>query len=313
MNYYVGIDLGGTNTKIGLLDEDGNILFSTIVKTESEQGFEKTIERLSNILKIQVSNLNISFNDVAGVGLGVPGPVANGRIVKFWANFPWPVNVDLAAEFEKHLGVPVKVDNDVNVITLGEMWKGGGRGYKNVLGLAIGTGIGGGVVVNGKLVSGKNGAGGEVGHIKVERDGKLCGCGQEGCWEAYASATGLVREAKSRLTVNKNNLLYERTKDREVEAKDIFDAARDGDEFSLNLVDYEAEFIALGIGNLLNVLDTDVVVVGGGIALAGDILFDKINEKLRKYAMLSTLEGLKIVQAELGNDAGIYGAAYLVK
>ncbi len=313
MSYYVGIDLGGTNTKIGLLDEDGNILFSTIVKTESEQGFEKTIERLSNILKIQVSNLNISFKDVAGVGLGVPGPVANGRIVKFWANFPWPVNVDLAAEFEKHLGVPVKVDNDVNVITLGEMWKGGGRGYKNVLGLAIGTGIGGGVVVNGKLVSGKNGAGGEVGHIKVERDGKLCGCGQEGCWEAYASATGLVREAKSRLTVNKNNLLYERTKDREVEAKDIFDAARDGDEFSLNLVDYEAEFIALGIGNLLNVLDTDVVVVGGGIALAGDILFDKINEKLRKYAMLSTLEGLKIVQAELGNDAGIYGAAYLVK
>ena len=313
MNYYVGIDLGGTNTKIGLLDEDGNILFSTIVKTESEQGFEKTIERLSNILKIQVNNLNISFNDVAGVGLGVPGPVANGRIVKFWANFPWPVNVDLAAEFEKHLGVPVKVDNDVNVITLGEMWKGGGRGYKNVLGLAIGTGIGGGVVVNGKLVSGKHGAGGEVGHIKVERDGKLCGCGQEGCWEAYASATGLVREAKSRLTVNKNNLLYERTKDREVEAKDIFDAARDGDEFSLNLVDYEAEFIALGIGNLLNVLDTDVVVVGGGIALAGDILFDKINEKLRKYAMLSTLEGLKIVPAELGNDAGIYGAAYLVK
>lgn len=313
MNYYVGIDLGGTNTKIGLLDEDGNILFSTIVKTESEQGFEKTIERLSNILKIQVSNLNISFKNVAGVGLGVPGPVANGRIVKFWANFPWSVNVDLAAEFEKHLGVPVKVDNDVNVITLGEMWKGGGRGYKNVLGLAIGTGIGGGVVVNGKLVSGKNGAGGEVGHIKVERDGKLCGCGQEGCWEAYASAIGLVREAKSRLTVNKNNLLYERTKDREVEAKDIFDAARDGDEFSLNLVDYEAEFIALGIGNLLNVLDTDVVVVGGGIALAGAILFDKINEKLRKYAMLSTLEGLKIVPAELGNDAGIYGAAYLVK
>lgn len=313
MNYYVGIDLGGTNTKIGLLDEDGNILFSTIVKTESEQGLEKTVERLANILKIQVSNLNISFGDVAGVGLGVPGPVANGRIVKFWANFPWPVDVDLAAEFEKHLGVPVKVDNDVNVITLGEMWKGGGRGYKNVLGLAIGTGIGGGVVVNGKLVSGKNGAGGEVGHIKVERDGKLCGCGQEGCWEAYASATGLVREAKSRLTVNKNNLLYERTKDREVEAKDIFDAAREGDEFSLNLVDYEAEFIALGIGNLLNVLDTDVVVVGGGIALAGNILFDKINEKLRKYAMLSTLEGLKIVPAELGNDAGIYGAAYLVK
>ena len=311
MKYYVGIDLGGTNTKIGLVDEDGNIIFTTIVKTDSMEGFEKTIQRLSKILLQQVKSFDLNFDDVQSVGVGVPGPVLNSRVVKFWANFPWKNGVDLALEFEKNLGKPVKADNDVNVITLGEMWKGSAQGYKNVLGLAIGTGIGGGIIVDGKLVSGENGAGGEVGHIKVERDGKLCGCGQKGCWEAYASATGLIREAQSRLAVNKTNGLYEQVIGRDLEAKDIFDVAKEGDAFALDLVDYEADYIALGIGNLLNVLDPEIVVVGGGVSLAGDILFDKVKERLKKYAFPSTTENLKIVAASLGNDAGILGAAYL--
>jgi ROK family protein len=311
MKYYAGIDLGGTNTKIGLVDEDGNIIFTTIVKTDSKEGFEKTIQRLSKILLQQVKSFDLNFDDVQSVGVGVPGPVLNSRVVKFWANFPWKNGVDLALEFEKNLGKPVKADNDVNVITLGEMWKGSAQGYKNVLGLAIGTGIGGGIIVDGKLVSGENGAGGEVGHIKVERDGKLCGCGQKGCWEAYASATGLIREAQSRLAVNKTNGLYEQVIGRDLEAKDIFDVAKEGDAFALDLVDYEADYIALGIGNLLNVLDPEIVVVGGGVSLAGDILFDKVKERLKKYAFPSTTENLKIVAASLGNDAGILGAAYL--
>lgn len=315
MDYYVGMDLGGTNTKIGLLDKEGNIIFSIIVKTESYEGFENTVERLSNILKAQVKEANIDFEDVKGVGIGIPGPVVNNSVVKFFANFEWPNNLDISREFEKHLGKPVKADNDVNVITLGEMWRGGGKGYKNVLGIALGTGIGGGIVVDGKLISGKTGSAGEVGHIVVENNGKLCGCGHRGCWEAYASATGLVREANSRLTVNKNNLLYAIIdgKGMELEAKDIFDAAREGDQFSLDLVEYEAEYIAYGLGNLLNILDCDIVVIGGGIALAGDILFDRIEEKLKKYALSSTLENLKIVPAQLGNNAGIYGAAYLAQ
>ena len=231
MKYYVGIDLGGTNTKIGLVDEKGNIIFTTIVKTDSMEGFSETIQRLSKILITQIEGSNINFDDVVSVGVGVPGPVLNSRVVKFLANFPWKHGVDLALEFEKNLGKPVKVDNDVNVITLGEMWKGAAQGYKNVLGLAVGTGIGGGIIVDGKLVSGEHGAGGEVGHIKIEPNGKLCGCGQKGCWEAYASATGIIREANSRLAINKQNLLYEMTKGRDLEAKDVFDAARKGDEF----------------------------------------------------------------------------------
>ena len=311
MKYYVGIDLGGTNTKLGLVDESGNIIFTTIAKTDSIEGFSETIKRLSNILKAQIETSNVSFSDVKSVGIGVPGPVLNNRIVKFWANFPWKNGVDLALEFEKNLGIPVKADNDVNVITLGEMWQGAGQGYKNVLGLAIGTGIGGGIIVDGKLISGLNGAGGEVGHIKIEHNGKLCGCGQKGCWEAYASATGIIREAQSRLAVNKQNLLYKMTKGRDLEAKDVFDAAKKGDKFSLDIVDYETEKLALGIGNLLNILDPEIVVIGGGVALSGDFLFDKVKEKIKEVAFPSTLETLKIVTAKLGNDAGILGAAYL--
>ena len=311
MEYYVGIDLGGTNTKIGLVDKEGNMYFNISVKTDSIEGYEKTIARLSNILLEQIKEAQINIEDVHGIGIGVPGPVVGEKTVKFWANFPWPREVDLASEFEKHLGRKVKVDNDVNVITLGEMWKGAGKGHKNVLGVAIGTGIGGGIIADGKLISGKNGAAGEIGHIKVEKDGKLCGCGQKGCWEAYASATGLIREAESRLKVNKLNKLYEMTKDREVEAKDIFDAARLEDAFSLDLIEYEAEYIALGLGNILNVIDPEVVVIGGGVSLAGPILFDKVNQYIKKYALPSTLENLKIITAKLGNDAGILGAAYL--
>ncbi len=311
MNYYVGIDLGGTNTKIGVVDKEGNKIFTTTMKTESIDGHKESLDRIANILKENLKEYDIKLTDVGGVGIGVPGPVVKGRIVKFFANFPWPENLDLAAEFEERLGLKVKVDNDVNVITLGEMWKGAGKGHKNVLGIAVGTGIGGGIIIDGNLVSGKNGTAGEIGHSKVVKDGKLCGCGQKGCWEAYASATGLIREAQGRLIVNKKNKLYEDTKGREVEAKDIFDAAKDGDEFSMDIVDYEVDYLALGISNLLNILDPEIIVMGGGVSLAGDFLLDKLRERLKKYALPSALEGLEIVEAELGNDAGILGAAHL--
>ena len=311
MDYYVGIDLGGTNTKIGVVDKEGNKIFTTTIKTESIDGYEISLNRIADILKENLKEYEIPLDKVGGVGIGVPGPVVQTRIVKFFANFPWPENLNLAEEFEKRIGLKVKADNDVNVITLGEMWKGAGKGHSNVLGIAIGTGIGGGIILNGQLVSGKNGTGGEIGHTKLVRDGKLCGCGQKGCWEAYASATGLIREAQGRLIVNKKNQLYEMTKGRELEAKDVFDAAKAGDKFSVDIVDYEAEYLAMGISNLLNTLDPEIVVLGGGVSLAGDFLIDRVKESLKKYALPSALEGLKIVQAELGNDAGILGAAYL--
>lgn len=313
MNYYAGVDLGGTNTKIGILNREGDILKSRIIKTLSAEGVDNTLERIWKTIQELAQELDINIENIKGIGLGIPGPVLEQSIVAFFANFPWERNINIKEKLEKITGIETKLDNDVNIIALGEAKYGAARGSKSSVTVALGTGIGGGIYIDGKLVSGARGAGGEVGHMKIVKDGKLCGCGQKGCFEAYVSATGLIREAVSRLTVNKQNLLYKMIDGdlMKLEAKDIFDAAREGDAFSLDLVDYEAEYLALGIANILNIINPEVVVLGGGVALAGDILLNPMREKMVKYALPVTLEELQIVQGVLGNEAGIKGAVGL--
>ncbi|MGY0394969.1 ROK family protein [Fusobacterium sp. SYSU M8A802] len=313
MNYYVGIDLGGTNTKIGILDIQGNIFKSTIIKTLSAEGVESTLTRIWEAAKNLAIELNIEIKDLKGIGIGIPGPVINQSVVAFFANFPWGTNVEIKKMMESISGVETRLDNDVNIIALGEARYGAAKGSSTSVTIALGTGIGGGIYIEGKLISGFAGAGGEVGHMKLVKDGRLCGCGQNGCFEAYASATGLVREATSRLTVNKNNMLYSMIDGdiERLEAKDIFDAAKKGDKFSMDLVDYEAEYLAMGIGNILNIINPEKVVLGGGVAMAGDILLSPMKKKLEKYALGVTLENLEIVQGVLGNEAGIKGAVGL--
>jgi glucokinase len=313
MNYYTGVDLGGTNTKIGILNREGDILKSRIIKTLSAEGVDNTLERIWKTIQELAQELDINIKNIKGIGLGIPGPVLEQSIVAFFANFPWERNINIKEKLEKLTGIETKLDNDANIIALGEAKYGAAKGSKSSVTVALGTGIGGGIYIDGKLVSGAKGAGGEVGHMKIVKDGKLCGCGQRGCFEAYVSATGLIREAVSRLTVNKQNLLYKMIDGdlMKLEAKDIFDAAREGDAFSLELVDYEAEYLALGIANILNIINPEVVVLGGGVALAGDILLNPMREKMVKYALPVTLEELQIVQGVLGNEAGIKGAVGL--
>lgn len=313
MNYYAGVDLGGTNTKIGILNREGDILKSRIIKTLSAEGVDNTLERIWKTIQELAQELDLNIENIKGIGLGIPGPVLEQSIVAFFANFPWERNINIKEKLEKLTGIETKLDNDANIIALGEAKYGAAKGSKSSVTVALGTGIGGGIYIDGKLVSGAKGAGGEVGHMKIVKDGKLCGCGQRGCFEAYVSATGLIREAVSRLTVNKQNLLYKMIDGdlMRLEAKDIFDAAREGDAFSLDLVDYEAEYLALGIANILNIINPEVIVLGGGVALAGDILLNPMREKMVKYALPVTLEGLKIVQGVLGNEAGIKGAVGL--
>lgn len=313
MNYYAGVDLGGTNTKIGILNREGDILKSRIIKTLSAEGVDNTLERIWKTIQELAQELDINIKNIKGIGLGIPGPVLEQSIVAFFANFPWERNINIKEKLEKLTGIETKLDNDANIIALGEAKYGAAKGSKSSVTVALGTGIGGGIYIDGKLGSGAKGAGGEVGHMKIVKDGKLCGCGQRGCFEAYVSATGLIREAVSRLTVNKQNLLYKMIDGdlMKLEAKDIFDAAREGDAFSLDLVDYEAEYLALGIANILNIINPEVVVLGGGVALAGDILLNPMKEKMVKYALPVTLEELKIVQGVLGNEAGIKGAVGL--
>ena len=313
MNYYAGVDLGGTNTKIGILNREGDILKSRIIKTLSAEGVDNTLERIWKTIQELAQELDINIKNIKGIGLGIPGPVLEQSIVAFFANFPWERNINIKEKLEKLTGIETKLDNDANIIALGEAKYGAAKGSKSSVTVALGTGIGGGIYIDGKLVSGAKGAGGEVGHMKIVKDGKLCGCGQRGCFETYVSATGLIREAVSRLTVNKQNLLYKMIDGdlMKLEAKDIFDAAREGDAFSLDLVDYEAEYLALGIANILNIINPEVVVLGGGVALAGDILLNPMREKMVKYALPVTLEELQIVQGVLGNEAGIKGAVGL--
>lgn len=313
MNYYVGIDLGGTNTKIGVLNIEGEIYKSTVIKTLSSEGAERTLTRIWEAAKGLAEELKIEVGDIKGIGIGIPGPVIEQSVVAFFANFPWGENVNIKSMMEKISGVETKLDNDVNIIALGEAKYGAAKGNKTSVTVALGTGVGGGIYIDGKLISGFMGAGGEIGHMKLVKDGKLCGCGQKGCFEAYASATGLIREATSRLIVNKQNLLYTMIEGKldTLEAKDIFDAAKEGDEFSLDLVDYEAEYLAMGIGNILNIINPEKIVLGGGVAMAGEILMNPMKEKLKKYALPVTLKNIEIVQGVLGNEAGIKGAVGL--
>lgn len=315
MKYTVGVDIGGTNTKIGIVDEEGKIVQKEIIKTLSLEGVDSTLNRIWNTIKELLEKSKIDIEEILGVGMGIPGPVKNKEVVGFFANFPWEKNINIAKLFKDISGKETKLENDVNVIALGEAKYGAGKGYSSSVTIAIGTGIGGGIFVDGKIISGFNGAGGEVGHMKIVRDGLLCGCGQRGCFEAYASATGIEREALSRLKVNKQNKLYEKLEGKieKVEAKDVFDCAKEGDLFSLDIVDCEAEYLAMGIGNILNIINPEKIILAGGVSLAGDILLDRVKEKLKKYAMGVTLEGnFSIEIGTLGNDAGIYGASALI-
>ncbi len=313
MKYYIGVDLGGTNTKIGILDENGEILIKETIKTFSEKGMETTLNRIWGTIEKLMDQKEIGKENMCGIGIGIPGPVINEEIVAFFANFDWEVNINISELMGKISGIPTKLENDVNMIAVGESKFGAGKGSTSSITVALGTGVGGGIVVNSKLISGMNGAGGEIGHIKLVEDGKLCGCGQRGCFEAYASATGVIREAKSRLAVNKNNLLYKSLDGNleKLEAKDVFDCAKAGDGFSMEIVNYVGNYLGMGIGNLLNVINPEVIILSGGVALAGEILLDVVKDKLKKYAMPVTLNKLEIKLGELGNDAGIKGGIVL--
>ena len=315
MKYIAGVDIGGTNTKIGIVSSEGRIVAKESIKTLSMEGVESTLKRIWASIKGLLEKNEINYEDLLGVGMGIPGPVREQEIVGFFANFPWEKNLNIAKLFRNISGKETKLENDVNVIALGEARHGAGRGSKTSVTIALGTGIGGGIYIDGKIISGFNGAGGEVGHMKLVKDGKLCGCGQKGCFEAYASATGIEREAISRLKVNKTNKLYQKLNGEidKVEAKDVFDCAKEGDAFSLDIVDYEAEYLAMGIGNVLNLINPEKIILAGGVSLAGDILLDRVKEKLPKYAMSVAIEnGFSIELGILGNDSGIYGASALI-
>ena len=314
MSYFVGVDIGGTNVEMGILNELGEILIKKSIKTDSKKGAEDTFGRIWTAISSLITELGITKDDIKSIGMGIPGPVLNNSIVKIAANFSWGDNFPAKELMEKISGKPVKVGNDVKLIALGETLFGAGRGYKNSITIPIGTGIAAGIIINGAIVEGADGAAGEFGHVVVNKQGYKCGCGLTGCLETYCSATGIIREGKRRLAENKENALYRRINGNvdSLEARDIFDLAKAGDKFCMDIVDWFCEYMAEGVGMLLNILNPEIIIFSGGVARAGDILLDGVKKSLAKYALGMTMENLKFAFGELNEEAGIKGAAALV-
>lgn len=314
MSYFVGVDIGGTNVEMGILNELGEILIKKSIKTDSKKGAEDTFGRIWTAISSLITELGITKDDIKSIGMGIPGPVLNNSIVKIAANFSWGDNFPAKELMEKISGKPVKVGNDVKLIALGETLFGAGRGYKNSITIPIGTGIAAGIIINGAIVEGADGAAGEFGHVVVNKQGYKCGCGLTGCLETYCSATGIIREGKRRLAENKENALYRRINGNvdSLEARDIFDLAKAGDKFCMDIVDWFCEYMAEGVGMLLNILNPEIIIFSGGVARAGDILLEGVKKNLAKYALGMTMENLKFAFGELNEEAGIKGAAALV-
>ena len=308
--YCFGIDVGGTTVKMGLFTTEGELLDKWEIPTRKEDGGAYILNDVAASVEAKLAEKNIAKEDVAGAGIGVPGPTLDTGYVSICVNLGWK-DKNPANELSELLSIPVKAGNDANVAALGEMWKGGGEGYLDVVLLTLGTGVGGGIIINGEIAPSHRGVGGELGHITVNPDEEAtCNCGNHGCLEQYASATGVVRIAKKLLTASKEESSL-RTLET-VTAKDVFDAAKAGDNLAVEAVEVLGKYLGLVVANVALTVDPDVFVIGGGVSKAGQVLIDVITKYYHKFAKIIGDNKAKVVLAKLGNDAGIYGAARMV-
>ena len=313
MKYIFGVDIGGMSVKIGLVDLDGNILNKETIKTDKTPA--KLVEDVANIISEILNKSKLTLNDVLGVGVGCPGMINSEKgTVDCWENLDW-IDVQLVSMLKEKLGVPVKLSNDANAAIMAEVVWGAAKNYKNAIMLTLGTGVGGGVVIDGKLFEGGEGKGTELGHITIVKDGVYCNCGRKGCLEVYASATALMNQTKQAMLENKNSLMWKLAEGNidNVNGKIPFEASKRGDETAIKVVDKYVEYLSDGIMSLLNIFRPEVLLIGGGVSGAGDYLINKVKAYCEKYyyGMNKTPEP-EIKVASLGNDAGILGAASLI-
>ena len=311
----IGIDLGGTTAKIGILSQSGDILSKWELSTDISEEGTKIVPNIIQSIKAYLDSEKLSSEDFLGIGMGTPGTVnrKNGTVIGAF-NLNWKTLQPIREQFESSTGIPFFLDNDANVAALGEQWKGAGNNETNVSFITLGTGVGGGLVSDGTLIHGAVDAAGEVGHITVEPGGYECTCGKKGCLEQYASATGIVRLARDlvkeyseesdlKTLVLNNDLL---------DSKAIFDAAKAGDTYANFVVDRFAYYLGLAMGNIANILNPSTIVLGGGVSKAGEFLVEKVSKVVEEFTFPTIRSVTKIKIAELENDAGMIGAASLV-
>lgn len=304
-----GIDIGGTTVKLGLFNSEGNLLDKWEIPTRKENSGEYILSDVAESINKKIEEKALKKDQIVGIGIGVPGPVKEDGTVFKAVNLGWGI-FNVAKKMKTLTGFETKAGNDANVAALGEMWQGGGKGYNDLVMVTLGTGVGGGIIINSNILTGINGAAGEIGHITVNLEEKdKCNCGKTGCLEQYASASGIVKEAKRLL--EKSN---EPSKLREVDnidAKLIFDLAKEGDALAIALVEQLGSYLGLALSHISAVVDPEVFVIGGGVSKAGTILTDVIKKYYESNVMLAH-QNKVFALAELGNDAGIYGSAKLI-
>ncbi len=305
MKYGFGIDLGGTTVKIAYFDETGKMLHKWEIPTVTADGGSRILPDIAASVHQFIADNSIDPASILGLGIGVPGPVNAKGVVNRCVNLGWGV-FNIAEELSSLTGFPVKAGNDANVAALGEFWKGGGRGCDNMVFVTLGTGVGGGIVVEGNLLHGAHGSGAEIGHLVLNRnETRTCGCGKRGCVEQYCSATGIVQVAKDYLASTDAPSAL-----RVLESftcKDVFDAAKAGDASAAAILDQVYAYMGEFLGNVCSVVNPEVVVIGGGVSKAGNMLIEGIEPYFKKY-VFHAAAGAKFALASLGNDAGAYGA-----
>jgi glucokinase len=316
-NILIGVDLGGTTTKMALIHHDGEIFHKWEIPTDVSNNGNNILDDIAKSIEEKLTYFKTSKESVKGIGMGAPGPVNLETGVIYEAvNLGWKDNYPLAEKLGSLTGLPVVVDNDANCAAIGEMWMGAGLGSKNLVCVTLGTGVGGGVIVNGDIVHGIKGAAGEIGHITVKpENGYLCNCGNTGCLETIASATGIVRAAVDKMKETKASSVLNDVIDEKggVSSKLIFDSARDGDSLAKEIIDEITSYLGLALANVGNVLNPEYIVIGGGVSAAGEILLKPLQYHFEKFAFTTVAKSTKLVLATLGNDAGVIGAAWLVK
>ena len=304
--YVFGVDIGGTTVKIGLFTVEGELLTKWEITTRTDEGGKYILGDIAESIEDKMAEKLVNKEDVAGIGMGVPGPVKEDGTVLRCVNLGWGI-FNAAEELEKIIGLPVKAGNDANMAALGEMWQGGGKGYKDIVMVTLGTGVGGGIILGGKMLSGVNGAGGEIGHMQVNNDEtEVCGCGRKGCLEQYTSATGIVRSAN--IALNNTDKPSSLRNVQYVSAKEVFDAAKKGDELATQLVENHGKCLGKALSDIACVVDPEVFVIGGGVSKAGDILIETTEKYFQENAF-HACKKTKFTLATLGNDAGMYGGA----
>lgn len=311
----IGIDVGGTNVKIALVDSDGKIGYSNTIPTRAEMGYEYTINNMKQAIRDLMTETKLSAKDIEGIGFGLPGQVDfKSGIVRLITNIPGWVEIPLAKMIEDEFHIPTRIDNDVRCAALGELNFGAGKGCENLICITVGTGIGSGLIINGRLVRGASNAAGEIGHIKLQmHDGPICGCGDTGCLEAFASGPSIVAMAEEYIMGGKSTKYREMANGNDITPFIVAEAAKAGDAVAKRIFTRMGEYIGIGMASVVNLLNPEKIIIGGGVADAGDILLNPLKETIKKRAMKIAGETVQVVPAQLGNTAGVIGASLLIE